>query len=41
MFNEIMGNCCENHTKKIHTLCGKVLDSLQLRQLAHIVTEGH
>jgi hypothetical protein len=50
MFNEVIGNCCENHTKKIHTLCGKVLGStlcgkvlgfLQLRQLAHIVTDGH
>ena len=41
MFEEIIGNYCENHLKKVHTLCDKVQGSLKLRQLAHIVTARH
>jgi len=41
MFKEINGNYCENHMKKIHALCGKVQGSLELRQLANIVTAGY
>jgi len=41
MFKETIGNYCENRMKKVHTLCGKVQGSLELRQLAHIVTAGH
>jgi len=41
MFKETIGNYCENHMKKVHTLYGKVQGSLELRQLAHIVTAGH
>lgn len=40
MFKEIIGIYCENHMKKIHTLCGKVQGFLMLRHLAHIVTAG-
>ena len=38
MFKEIIGIYCENHVKKIHTLCGKVRGFLMVRHLAHIVT---
>ena len=37
---EMMAVCCELHRKHINTLCGQIVEMLNVKLVVHIVTTG-
>jgi hypothetical protein len=40
LYREIIAVCSEIHTKRINTLCGQNVESLNVKLVVHIVTTG-
>jgi len=40
LYTEIMAVCSQIHTRRINTLCGQNVESLNVKLVVHIVTTG-
>ena len=40
LFREIITVCSQIHTKHINTLCGQIVEMLNVKLVVHIVTTG-
>ena len=40
LYREIMAVCSQIHTKHINTVCGQIVEMLNVKLVVHIVTTG-
>ena len=41
LYSEIIAVCSQIHTKHINTLCGQIVELLNVKLAVHIVTSNH